>query len=402
MDVWDGNGWRTILVGGLNAGGRGFYALDVTNPNAPKALWEFCHDGNVCPVSDPNIGYSFGNPVITKRESDGRWVVLVTSGYNNVSPGDGKGYLYVLDAITGSLDQKISTGAGTTTKPSGLGRISAWADNYFTDNSARWVYGGDLEGNIWRFTFTDDDASDPVHSVMLLGQALDGSSKPQPITTRPELGLVDSAHKVVFVGTGRYLGVKDLTDPATQTPVGNWAWQQSIYAFKDQGTKLANLRNPANQLVPQIVTELAGGQERAVSGNKIDWATQNGWYVDLNPGNKSPGERVNVDPQLALGTLLVTTNVPGATACAIGGDSWVYQFDYRTGSFVQGAPNNVLARKQTGALTVGMVVYQLQKGSIVGQVQRSETSMRKEDINVAPGSNPSRRTSWREINPDLQ
>jgi hypothetical protein len=69
---------------------------------------------------------------------------------------------------------------------------------------------------------------------------------------------------------------------------------------------------------------------------------------------------------------------------------------------VQGAPNNLVARKQTGALTVGMVVYQLQKGSIVGQVQRSETSMRKEDINVAPGSNPSRRTSWREINPDLQ
>jgi hypothetical protein len=46
------------------------------------------------------------------------------------------------------------------------------------------------------------------------------------------------------------------------------------------------------------------------------------------------------------------------------------------------------------------VVYQLQKGSIVGQVQRSETSMRKEDLNIAPGATPSRRTSWREITPD--
>jgi hypothetical protein len=35
-------------------------------------------------------------------------------------------------------------------------------------------------------------------------------------------------------------------------------------------------------------------------------------------------------------------------------------------------------------------------------VQRSETSMIKEDINTAPGSSPSRRTSWREITPDLQ
>ena len=47
-------------------------------------------------------------------------------------------------------------------------------------------------------------------------------------------------------------------------------------------------------------------------------------------------------------------------------------------------------------------VYQLQKGSIIGQVQRSETSMRKEDINIAPGSTPSRRTSWREIMPDMK
>ena len=47
--------------------------------------------------------------------------------------------------------------------------------------------------------------------------------------------------------------------------------------------------------------------------------------------------------------------VPGATACAVGGDSWIYQFDYRTGSFVKGSPGDLVARKQTGALTVGMV-----------------------------------------------
>ena len=36
MDVWDGSNWRTILVGGLNAGGRGFYALDVTKPGSRR------------------------------------------------------------------------------------------------------------------------------------------------------------------------------------------------------------------------------------------------------------------------------------------------------------------------------------------------------------------------------
>src|SRR6185295_19020237 len=137
-DVYDTSAaaWKTILVGGLNAGGRGFYALDVTDPNTPKALWEFCSDSTLCPLSDTDVGYSFGNPVITKRASDGRWVVLVTSGYNNVSPGDGKGYLYVLDAGTGAILNKIGTGAGTTTTPSGLGRTAAWADNFALDNTA--------------------------------------------------------------------------------------------------------------------------------------------------------------------------------------------------------------------------------------------------------------------------
>jgi type IV pilus assembly protein PilY1 len=319
---------------------------------------------------------------------------------NNVSPGTGEGFLYVLDALTGKIQKKVGTGVGDTTTPSGLMRISAWADSFYTDNSSKWVYGGDQQGNIWRFTLTDDDPSDPMYSVLPLAQALDGSGKPQPITTRPELGLVDEKHKVVYVGTGRYVGVLDLTDPSTQTPKGTWAWQQSVYAFKDEGNKRGNLRDASNQLLKQTITELSGGQTRTVSNSTLDWSTQGGWYVDLNPGNKSPGERVNVDPQLALGTLLVVTNVPGATACAIGGDSWLYQFDYRDGSYVTGAPSNIVGRKLTGALTVGLSIYQLPNNAIVGQGQASNTEMHKRDVNTAPGSTPSRRSSWREITPD--
>ena len=89
--------WRTILVGGLDAGGRGYYALDVTDPTAPTLLWEFTT------AIDSDVGYSYGTPVITAK-ADGTWVVLVTSGYNNTSPGSGLGYLYVLDAATGAIN----------------------------------------------------------------------------------------------------------------------------------------------------------------------------------------------------------------------------------------------------------------------------------------------------------
>jgi type IV pilus assembly protein PilY1 len=152
MDVYIGGAWKTILVGGLNAGGRGYYALDVTDPASPKALWEFCSDSTLCASSDSDLGYTFGNPVIAKRKYDGKWVVLVTSGYNNVSPGNGHGYLYVLDAATGTVLNKVDTGVGTTGTPSGLSKISAWADDPFVDATIPRAYGADLQGNVWQRT----------------------------------------------------------------------------------------------------------------------------------------------------------------------------------------------------------------------------------------------------------
>ena len=67
------------------------YALDITDPASPKALWEY---------TETNMGHTYGNPEITKL-ADGTWVVLVTSGYNNITPGDGVGRLYVMRADTG-------------------------------------------------------------------------------------------------------------------------------------------------------------------------------------------------------------------------------------------------------------------------------------------------------------
>ena len=132
----------------------------------------------------------------------------------------------------------MSTGAGATDDPSGLGKISGWADNFFIDNTAKWVYGGDQKGNIWKFDLTVDPAK-----VIKIGEAKDVDGNPQPITTRPELGLVEEKFKVLFVGTGRYLGLRDLTDPAKLDPKGDWAWQQSLYAFKDDDTEYGNLRD---------------------------------------------------------------------------------------------------------------------------------------------------------------
>jgi type IV pilus assembly protein PilY1 len=396
MDAYDSTNaaWKTILVAGLNKGGRGFYALDVTDPLNPKAMWEICSDSTLCAISDADMGYSYGNPVITKRAFDGKWVVLVTSGYNNTSTGTGRGYLYVLDAFTGAVQQKVEAKDGATTwgdatTPSGLAKLSAYANSFNTDNTATFVYGGDLFGNVWRF-----DMSVNPPAVQKLGELKDAGGKPQSITTRPELGLIQT-NRVIYIGTGRYLGTNDLSDPATLNPALQWAYQQSIYAFKDKGTNYGNIRASTPGLVQQTLTDNLG--TRTITSNPVDWTGKDGWYVDLNPGNTSPGERVNLDPKLVLGTLVVASNVPNNSACTVGGDSFIYQFDYKSGTAISTSAMNVVGTKQTGQITVGVVIVRLPAGVLKGITTGASGTKSPITINIGGSSGSARRVGWREL-----
>ncbi len=396
MDVFIGGAWKTILVGGLNAGGRGYYALDVTDPVNPKGLWEFCSDATLCAVSDANLGLSYGQAVITKRPSDGKWVVIVTSGYNNVSPGDGNGYLYVLDAETGAVLSRVGTTVvgipvGNITTPSGFAKIAGFATNFAVNNTTTIVYGADLLGNVWKY----DMATVPP-TVKRIAQLMDAAGKPQSVTTRPEVTRFDAGFNVVYVGTGRLLGSSDLQDPATLVPPENLAYQQTVYAFKDTDADLGDLRLPAAKLVQQTLS-IIDSTSRTISNNPVDWSTQNGWFVDLNPANDSPGERVNIDMLLVRGVLLVATNEPNSEPCSSGGDSFFYQFDYQSGSYVASAPGQVVGVRSGSALMAGFVVYRLPSGQL--KYTGIDVSGKKTTGGVNPGSGGAigKRVSWREL-----
>lgn len=381
-----GNQWKTILIGGLNAGGRGYYALDITDPASPKALWNY---------EDADLGYTFGNPIITKRK-DGTWVVVFTSGYNNVSTGNGKGYLYVLNANTGVVLEKISTGTGDTTTPSGLAKINAWI-NSTTDNTAERFYGGDLLGNVWRFDIDNvvPPAGKEAFLLATVGQ-INGAGT-QSITTKPELTEITvggTNYAVVNVATGRYLGVTDLADTSLQ----------SVYSFKDNltATGLGQVRT-TGVLVPQTLTTFTGAsgeQLRTSSTNTVDWATKSGWYVDLNPHNESPGERVNVDMQMQLGLLTVAGNVPNANACNLGGYAWLYYFDYKTGQYVQTSTGNMVGRRlSTNALIAGLKTIKLTTGKTLTIITDTGGGLTGTDDPTSSGGGGAggKRTSWREL-----
>src|SRR5262249_55809338 len=124
MDAYFGGAWHTVLIAGLNSGGRGLLPPGRTAPTAPQGPRGVCWDSTVCAISDNDLGLTYGNAVITKRPTDGKWVALVGSGYNNVSPGTGKAFLFVLDLATGTVLSKLDTSTGTTTSPAGLAKIA--------------------------------------------------------------------------------------------------------------------------------------------------------------------------------------------------------------------------------------------------------------------------------------
>ncbi|HTT38550.1 MAG TPA: PilC/PilY family type IV pilus protein [Burkholderiales bacterium] len=376
MDAYFGGAWHTVLVGGLNSGGSGYYALDVTNPANPTVLWEFCSDSTLCNNYDTDMGLSYGNPIITKRASDGKWVALVTSGYNNLSGANpGKEFLYILDLATGLVLQKVPTNVGSSTSPGGLAKINAWADTFWQDNTSKYVYGGDLLGNVWRFDLTTNPAT-----VMSLGVLTDTAGNLQPVTTRPELGLVQN-FRVLYVGTGEYLGQSDLSNSKTQ----------SLYAFKDLGTAyVPNVRS--GNLVQQTISNVTT-TTRTTTTYPVDWTSKNGWFVDFPTG----GERMNVDPQLVLGTLVVFTNIPGTNACTVGGSSWDYEFDYDSGSFVSTSPNQIVGTMNQNAVTVGNVVVQLPGGALKGIVTDATATKTTEGVNVGSAPISGKRVGWRQL-----
>jgi type IV pilus assembly protein PilY1 len=298
----DGGG--KLLVAGMGAAGRGYYALDVSNPKgmssetaaAGQVKWRF--PSTATADKQPNVGYTVGRPVIVKTISHG-YVVLVTSGYDNGETiGDGKGRLWMLNANTGAVINEFTTTAGAPGSEAGLSQIIAYGENTGT---ARYVYGGDLLGNLWKFDLEDLTTS-------LVTTLLDAANNRQPVTTAPQLTRINGK-PVIMVATGRLLDITDFGSSSVQ----------SVYAVVDNGSNTQVPRSNMDALTHNTTT-------RVITGT-VDWVGKRGWYVDL-----PAGEQVNVDPKFALGWLYVNANSAGGSNCAQGASG--YKIYVRSGSGV--------------------------------------------------------------------
>jgi type IV pilus assembly protein PilY1 len=325
-DISDTLEWQTVLISGQRGGGRGIFALNVTDPaafseaNADKiALWEFTHD---------DLGYTYSRPQIGMT-NDGSWVAIFGNGYNDT--GDGEAKIFIVDiakGADGSWDSGdyivISTNSGDSGDRNGLATPSL-ADLDGNGTIDR-VYAGDLKGQMWVFDLSDASPGTWETTGAALLFTTEGN---QPITSKPALAKhptvsddgSNAPNVMVYFGSGQYLVNDDKTDTDDNFFYGVW----------DKGD---------NNLVSSNLVEQdydPNYSERVLTRKPVDYATgtDHGWYFEL----PDSGERSVTNPVVRGSLVFFNSFVPVSDPCSVGGFGYRFAVNLVDG----GSPEEVAA-----------------------------------------------------------
>ncbi len=374
--------WVSILVGGSRAGGRGVFALDVTNPGsfseanaADIVLWEFSD------TDDADLGFIFSPPTIAMM-NNGRWAAIFGNGYNN--KGDGKAKLFIV-FLDGGVDGvwtpttdyiEIDTGVGTIVSNDCLDTASDCnglsipeAVDLDGNHTIDRVYAGDIKGNLWAFDLSDTTASNWGSAYPTSG----GTAKPlfiasssQPIMDKPisvkhpdiknSSSPSNAPNRLVFFGTGQYLTNSDVTTvPGTQSFYG--VWDHGVEAitpanlfeqhfdtsttFLDNEDDCAISTGPCTDTDNNLTNSIRVFNNDLNSNGTIDsnemidylgTPQHQGWKINLT---LSAGERVIYNPRVYDGLVIFETIIPETIACSTGGSGYLMVVNQKNG----GAPD---------------------------------------------------------------
>jgi type IV pilus assembly protein PilY1 len=428
--------WRTVLVGGTGAGGKGVYALDVTNPaafNTASVLWEFTNN------DDADMGHVTGTPRIVKLRTNApsatsatyKWFALVPGGVNGSNPSifvldlsKPAGTAWKLDSnyykITLPVDATLST-----TLSSGVTQLTA---EIGTAGEAVRVYAGDLHGRLWRLEFRQAGTADwnmakltafstsygsdglPTGTPLPLYIATNTLGQVQPITMAPSVlygGSVST--NIIAFGTGKLMEATDKTSTTAQ----------SFYALYDniataaQGKDTSNASNAIILGRARLKVGTVNTSTRTISVDAFKWGRRtdrdvsdstsiySGWAFDFpDSGEREIYGAVVNGTNLAFNTLLPLNTT--AAACASSGRSNSYYVDILTGDGGYRAspeplsePSFVITNVEyatQGGFRRGMTTNSAGRG--VRRITTAEVGTgRTEDQSVSIG-----RLSWRRIN----
>lgn len=333
--------WRTLLIGALGAGGRGYFVLDVTNPGSTDGsipdtftktsaanlvvLDQTWHKddatANTATNPEADIGHIFAEPVMddtnaykvtqVTRMNNGKWAIVMGNGYNSKNERPVL-LIQFVDKATGdfSLQRIVAASSGDNASENGLSAPRLVDIN--SDGIPDIAYAGDLKGNLWKFDLTSSNTSDwgvafggtPLYTAKYVSG---GSTSVQPITTppsvRPNDRLLPDGKPVggmmVAFGTGRNLTEGDRTDTSKQTIYS--VLDNTQYKAIKSGPNSGKIEVDLSTVTPTVVgTGTSNLVEQKVdsgsksgaglssgrtfwemSQNTVDFSAKKGWFFHL-------------------------------------------------------------------------------------------------------------------------
>ncbi|MFM7533064.1 MAG: pilus assembly protein [Rubrivivax sp.] len=327
--------WRTLLIGGLRAGGRGFFVLDVTNPanfteanaasivrfdyTAPPVghaslsgfitesgstgmMGEIATDlGHL--TADPSRDAYLGRNLQVTRMKNGKWALLLGNGVNSVNE---RAVLYVF-YLDGSGFKKLVTAAATG---QGNGLATPLPVDVDNDGLVDYAYAGDLLGRIWKFDLssTDDEQWKVVQVDNVNTPLIDVG---RPITSAPAVAQHPRGGLLVTFGTGRLLTDDDRSSSTTEYLYGVWD--------KPGGPFPAATSSLVTRTLAADTATTPGGSIAArvlsTTSTAVDYSTKRGWRIALGLSR----ERVIYNP-LVQGTIAYySTYIPSVavSSCSV-------------------------------------------------------------------------------------
>lgn len=250
--------WRTVLVGTLGLGGKGYFALDVTNPSTgasgstpaflksnasslvlldrSRSTFEGQLDCagltggslaacNLQKEEEADIGHITAQPVLDDanpmrstqitRMNNNRWAVVMGNGYNSLNQRPVLLVQY-LDKEKELVRIQATNDAKGTGNANDNGLAAPRLVDLNGDGRVDVAYAGDNQGNMWKFDLTS--TSDSSWGVAFNGHPLftargippggGARNKVQPITTAPTVAANDR------------IAQADPDDPGTRYRVG--------------------------------------------------------------------------------------------------------------------------------------------------------------------------------------
>ena len=315
---------------GMRRGGKSYYALDITDPDAPKFMWSI----NKSDTGFAELGQTWSTPQIGMLNygTGDKHVLIFGAGYNGDDDGDDLGDLgkdaashtgasgsdddegnaiFIVDALTGTLVWKAAKGATE-------GYVSA-SKTYFHpdlddsipsdiatgdtdgDELVDRAYVGDTGGRVWRVDLAGNSPSTWTAKVLFNGgRHYSGSSSndlrffnsPDIVQTRDGNGNYDG----VIIGSG------DRENPL-DTTVDNW-----FFMIKDRnvtsGSGVTTTLTPASLADLSIDCVTAGN----CSSSTQTALETHGWRMELGGvGEKNLAKALTLSGEIFFTTFKPTS-----------------------------------------------------------------------------------------------